>query len=53
MGPDGVIIAILTLSFSGIDDEQLVDEIVAIPVVKAPVDVAGLQHLHNVLHQIL
>ena len=53
MRPDGVIATTGILSLSGIDDEQLVDETVAIPVVEAPVDVAGLQHLHDVLHQIL
>ena len=38
---------------AGIDNEQLVDESVAVPVVKAPVDMAGTEHLHDVLHQIL
>ena len=36
---------------TGIDDEQLVDKAVAIPVVEAPVDMACFQHLHDVLHQ--
>ena len=38
---------------AGIDDEQLVDEAVAIPVVEAPVDVTLLEHVYDVLDQIL
>ena len=38
---------------TSINDKQLVDETVAVPVVEAPVDVTGLQHLHDILHQIL
>ena len=38
---------------TGIDDKQLVDEAVAVPVVAAPVDVARLEVLHDILNKIL
>ena len=46
-------LVIVVHSLTGIDDEQLVDEAIAVPVVAAPVDAEGLQHFHDVLHEIL
>ena len=41
-------------ALAGIDDEKLVDEAVAIPVVTAPVDIGFLlKHGHDVLNQVL
>ena len=51
--PNQVRTAIVVHAVTGIDDEQLVDEAVAVPVIEAPVDIAGFQLLHDVLHQIL
>ena len=53
VGPDGIASATIVHALAGIDDEQLVDVAVVIPVVEAPVDVECFQYFHDVLDQIL
>ena len=51
MGPDGIVAsteAAIAAAFAGIDDEQLVDVSVAIPVVEAPVDVTFEEGVDNI-----
>ena len=51
--PYGIGTSIGILTLSSIDDEQLVDVAVTVPVVHAPVDVLRLQDIYNVIDQIL
>ena len=51
--PNGIAGSTCVHTLASVDDEQLVDVAVAIPVVSAPVDILCLQDIHDILNQIL
>ena len=51
--PDGVLVATVVHPTAGIDDDQLVDQFVASPVVQAPVDGIMFQYVYDVVDQVL